>query len=82
MKSVKDWRFCPEYADVMSKRLRPGDTGFFVTKIQASIAGVFLEVYQNCTILNFRHKKSPSYKRKDLIYLVAIGGLEPPTPGL
>jgi hypothetical protein len=35
----------------------PGKTGFFVSKIQASIAAFFLEVRQKCAIKNFRHKK-------------------------
>ena len=36
----------------------------------------------NCHVKNFRHKKRPLIARKALICMVAIGGLEPPTPGL
>jgi hypothetical protein len=46
------------------------------------VAGVFLEMGQNWDNFYLRHKKRPSNYRKVLILMVAIGGLEPPTPGL
>ena len=53
-----------------------------VPEIPASVAGVFLEVRHNCAILKFRHKKRTGLSPKSLFFMVAIGGLEPPTPGL
>jgi len=51
-------------------------------EILAFVAGVFLKVRHNYAILNFRHKKRAWFAPKPLIYMVAIGGFEPPTPGL
>ena len=56
--------------------------GFFMPEILAFVAGVFLKVRHNYAILNFRHKKRAWFAPKPLIYMVAIGGFEPPTPGL
>ncbi len=61
---------------------RPGNTGFFVPELLASIAGVFLEMGQNWENLYFKHKKRPSITRKALKVLVGRQGFEPWTHGL
>jgi hypothetical protein len=48
----------------------------------AIVAGDFSEMGQKWDIFYFRHKKSTWFPPKCLICMVAIGGLEPPTPGL
>jgi hypothetical protein len=36
------------------KSNEPVHSGFFMPELLAVVAGVFLEMYQNCAILNFR----------------------------
>ena len=43
-------------------------------ELLAVLVGVFLEVRHQCATGNFRHKKSPSTNRKDLIHLIFGGG--------
>jgi hypothetical protein len=50
--------------------------------VLAIVAGAFLEMGQNWDNFYFRHKKSTWFSPKRLICMVAIGGFEPPTPGL
>ena len=42
----------------------------------------YFEMGQNWDILKFRPKKRTGLEPKSLFFMVAIGGLEPPTPGL
>ena len=51
-------------------------------ELLASVAVVYLELRHECVIVNFRHKKRTRFTPKSLIFMVAIGGFEPPTPGL
>jgi hypothetical protein len=55
---------------------------FFIPELLAVVAGVFLEMGRKWDNLNFRHKKRTRFLSKSLILMVAIGGFEPPTPGL
>jgi hypothetical protein len=48
-------------------------------ELLAVVAGVFLKVRHQCAMGNFRHKKSPRFYSKALIYLAPPDGLEPPT---
>ena len=56
--------------------------GFFMSELLAVVAGVFLEMGQKWENFIFRHKKRTRLTPKSLILMVAIGGFEPPTPGL
>lgn len=47
--------------------------------LSAFLCRQFLSMHPNCID---RHKKSAWFKPKRFILMVAIGGLEPPTPGL
>ena len=47
---------------------------FSCLKLSATVAGVFFEMGRNWDIFYFRHKKSPSIIRKDLILKVFDGG--------
>ena len=58
----------------VSVATRPGNTGFFVPELLASVAGVFFEMGRNWDIFIFRHKKSTSNNRKCLIHLFFGGG--------
>ncbi len=51
-------------------------------ELLAFVAGVFFEMGQKWEKFIFRHKKRAWFAPKPLIYMVAIGGFEPPTPGL
>ena len=64
------------------EQIRPGNTGFFMPELLAVVAVVFFEMGQEWENFIFRHKKRTGFSPKSLFYLVAIGGLEPPTPGL
>ena len=53
-----------------------------MSELLAVVASVFFEMGQEWENFIFRHKKRTGVAPKSLFYLVAIGGLEPPTPGL
>ena len=53
------------------------DTGFFVDgvwQVLRFIMVFYFELRQNCAIFYFRHKKSPSIIRKDLILKIFVVG--------
>ncbi len=43
---------------------------------------IYLKVRHECAIFILRHKKRTRFTPKSLNSMVAIGGFEPPTPGL
>ncbi len=51
-------------------------------ELLAVVAGVYFEMGQKWENFIFRHKKRTRFAPKSLILMVAIGGFEPPTPGL
>jgi len=54
----------------------------FVSEILASVAVCYGFLFSTATWSLKRHKKMTGFAPKPLFLMVAIGGLEPPTPGL
>jgi hypothetical protein len=55
---------------------------WFYRHLLPFVVGFYFEMEQNWSIFSTGIKKGFDFTRKPLIYLVAMGGVEPPTLGL